>query len=156
MHKLIAPLVALALIATGVASAAAPRHKAKRTSGVIFASLTHSGAGGLFYADGDLKDKLLGRGAIIFRVRASADTGDTAVVRSKSVTIYTTRGSLRGTGRAVQTSQGTGPDATATVRDGEFSLTKGTGAYRGHTLKGTFSGDFKDGVYKFTYKGVYR
>jgi hypothetical protein len=156
MHKLIAPLVALALTATGVASAAAPRHKAKRTSGVIFASLTHSGAGGLFYADGDFKDKLLGRGAIIYRVRAGAGSQNSVTITSKRVTIYTTRGSLRGTGRAVQTSQGTGSDATATVRDGKFSLTKGTGAYRGHTFKGTFSGHFKDGVYKFTYNGVYR
>jgi hypothetical protein len=156
MRKLIAPVVALALTATGVASAAGPKHKAKRTSGVIYASLTHPGAGGLAYADGDFKDKRLGRGAIIYRVRASAGPENSVAITSKSVTIYTTKGSLRGTARAVQTSKGTGSDLTSTVRDGTFNLTKGTGAYAGHTLKGSFSGNFKDGVYRFTYKGVLR
>jgi hypothetical protein len=42
------------------------------------------------------------------------------------------------------------------VKNGTFTLTKGTGAYRGHTLKGTFGGPQKAGVWTFTYKAVYR
>jgi hypothetical protein len=39
---------------------------------------------------------------------------------------------------------------------GTFSLTKGTVAYKGHTLKGTLGGPVKHSVYTFTYKAVYR
>jgi hypothetical protein len=157
MRKLIALLAVATVGFAGVAVAAKPRAKAKRTSGDIYASLTHS-VGGLFYADGDFRDKLLGRGAIIYRVRASTGSEPGSVlIKSPSVTIYTKRGSLSGTGQATQTTVGTGPTAKITVSKGTFNLTKGTGAYKGHTLKGTFGGtQDAQGVYHFTYKGTYR
>jgi hypothetical protein len=155
MRKLIALLAVATVGLTGVAVAAKP--KGKKTSGDIYASLTHLGPGGLFYADGDFKDKLLGRGAIVYRVRASAGTAPGSVlIKSPEVTTYTKRGSLTGTGQATQTTQGTGASQKVTVSKGTFKLTKGTGAYKGHTFRGTFSGDLADGVYHFTYKGTYR
>ena len=90
-------------------------------------------------------------------MRASAGPEQGSVlVRSPKVTIYTTKGSLTGRGQATQITQGTGDTATTVVRDGTFNLTRGTGAYRGHRLRGTFSGEFTDGVYHFTYNGTYR
>jgi hypothetical protein len=155
MRKLIALFAVATIGLTGVALAAKP--KAKKTSGVIYAGVTHPGAGGLLYVGGDFKDKLLGRGAIIYRVRASAGSQPgSVIVKSPEVTIYTRRGSLTGAGQATQTMQGTGASQKVTVSKGTFKLTKGTGAYKGHSLRGTFGGTLTDGVYHFTYKGTYR
>jgi hypothetical protein len=155
MRKLIALLAIATVGLSGAAVAAKP--KAKKTSGDIYASLTHPGPGGLFYADGDFKDKLFGRGAIIYRVRASSGSAPgSLLIKSPEVTIYTKRGSLTGTGQALQTTEGTGDAQKVTVSKGTFKFVKGTGVYKGHTLRGTFSGDLTDGVYHFKYKGTYR
>jgi len=42
------------------------------------------------------------------------------------------------------------------VNDGTFSLTKGTGAYKGHSFKGTFEGTGDGGYYEFTFEGKYK
>ena len=55
------------------------------------------------------------------------------LVKADKITIFTTKGSLTGTGQAVQTFNS---DGTATISDGTFKLTKGTGAYKGHKLTG--------------------
>lgn len=156
MRTLIAVFLALGLIGAGAASADPTGHQARRTSGTVHASLIHPGPGGLYYADGDFQDSLLGRGAIIYRVRADMGPQNSVLVKSPSVTLYTRRGSMTGTAQAVQTNQGTGPDAPAVISDGRFRLTRGTGAYRGHRYTGTFSGTLANGVYTFTYRGTYR
>jgi hypothetical protein len=142
-------ITALAVSFTGVAAA----KPAKSTSGVVYASANHA-EGSDLYVSGDLKDKLLGRGAIVYIVQAeSGPTPGSVLVQAKKITIFTTKGSLSGTGQATQTFN---PDGSGTVSDGTFKLTKGTGAYEGHTLKGTFSGSFLDGVYTFDYTGKYK
>jgi hypothetical protein len=150
MKKLIAVIAILALSLTGAAFAA---KKAKQTSGVVYAGATHAEGQDLFLS-GDFKDKLLGRGAIVYITQVtSAQQAGVYNVAAKSVTLYTTKGTLTGTGSAVQTIH---DDGTSDVTNGKASFTKGTGAYKGHSLKVTFSGPFKSGVYTFTYQGTYK
>jgi hypothetical protein len=72
-------------------------------------------------------------------------------VSAKKITLYTTKGSLVGKGSATQVFN---QDGSSEVKDGTFSLTKGTGAFKGHTFKGTFSGPYNSGVYTFNYKAT--
>jgi hypothetical protein len=148
MRKLIGLAALLALLVSGVALGAASR----KGSGVVYASVTHA-EGKDLYVSGDIKDKILGRGAIVYLTNVSSGPQQGSVlVKAKKITIYTATGTLTGTGSATQTTAG---DKT-TVSDGKFSLTKGTGTLKGHTYKGTFIGDLTNGVYKFTYTGTYR
>ncbi len=135
------------------APALAGAKPAKSTSGVIYAGANHA-EGSDIYVSGDFKDKLLGRGAIVYVVQAeSGPAPDSVLVKADKITIYTTKGSLTGAGQAVQTFH---PDGTSTISDGTFKLTKGTGAYKGHKLSGDFTGTFTDGVYTFDYTGKYK
>ncbi len=144
-------LVAAAVVGVSGVAVAKP---ARSTSGVIYASANHV-EGTDLYVSGDFKDKLLGRGAIVYIVQASSGPAPGSVlVTANKITIYTTKGSLTGTGQATQTFN---TDGTATISDGTFKLTKGTGAYEGHTLKGTFTGtQGTDFVYTFNYTGKYK
>jgi hypothetical protein len=145
-------LAAGAVLAVGTSGVAAAATTGQHTHGVAYVGVTHT-EGKNLYISGDFKDSLFGRGAIVYitRVGGSSKPG-TVHVLSPQVTLYTRAGSLQGTGAAdeVITSSST------TVKNGTFFLTKGTGAYKGHTFKGTFSGPLTQGVYTFTYSGVYR
>jgi hypothetical protein len=142
-------VVALVLAFASVATAATSR----KTSGTAWVSVTHQ-EGQTLWVAGDIKDKLLGRGAIVYQttVASGPQTGE-FLVTAKKVTVYYANGTLSGTGKATQV---VAPDGTTTVKDGSVSLTKGTGKLKGHRLKATFSGPFKDGVYTFTYSGTYK
>lgn len=141
----------LAVCISGVALAK-PGKKARDTSGVIYAGITHI-EGDNLYVSGDFKDKLLGRGAIVYVVNVSAGDPGSLLLTAKRITIYTRRGSLRGKGQATETIN---LDGTHTISDGSFNLRRGTGAYKGHRLKGSFDGLFEDGAYTFDYVGKYR
>jgi hypothetical protein len=145
-------VAAAALLAVGVSGVAAAATKEEHTHGVAWVTITHA-VGQDHYIAGDFKDSKLGSGAIVYVSHVSAtSTPGTFHVDAIKITLYTARGSLQGTGA--------GDDvitpSSATVTNGTFSLTKGTGAYKGHTFKGTFGGPATQGVYKFTYKAVYR
>jgi hypothetical protein len=150
MKRLLVALTLLALSVSGVAMAAGS--KGKKTSGVVYAGATHAESQLLFVA-GDINDKLLGRGAIVYITKLRADQPGTFVITAKKITIYTSKGSLTGTGKATQV---TADNGDTKVKNGTFKLTKGTGAYKGHTLNGKFGGPLQDGVYKFNYTGTYR
>jgi hypothetical protein len=140
-------VVALALPAAALAA------KARKTSGTAWVSANHT-EGANLYVSGDIKDKLLGRGAIVYVVKAQPTSQPgTVLVKASRVTVFLPGGSLSGTGQATQTLN---PDGTATVTNGSFTLTKGTGAYKGRRLTGSFGGPFKDGTYTFTYKATYK
>ena len=126
---------------------------ARDTSGVVYAGFTHI-EGSDVYVSGDFKDKILGRGAIVYvtQVQTGPEVG-TVLVEARKITIYTKRGSLSGSGQATQTIYA---DGNGAVTDGTFKLTKGTGKLKGHKLKGTFEGPFEDGVYTFDYTGTYK
>lgn len=143
---LLVPALILAISAVAIAA------KAKHTSGTVYAGVTHS-EGDDLYVSGDFKDKLLGRGAIVYVTRIGSGDPGTIHVTARKITIYTKRGSLTGKGEADETLN---PDGTGTISNGSFSLTKGTGAYADHKFKGTFDGTYEDGVYTFPYKGTYK
>ena len=149
MRKLMFLSMVLAVSITAVASAA----KSQKTSGVAYVGVTHA-EGSDLYVSGDFKDDLLGRGAIVYVTQVSSGPEpDSVLIEARQITIYTKKGSLTGDGEAVQT---TSPDGTSTISDGNFNLTKGTGAYKGHSLKGTLDGTFEDGVYTFNYDARYK
>jgi hypothetical protein len=138
----------LCLTAASVAQAAT-----KKDSGTAWVGVTHS-EGSDLYVGGDIKDKILGRGAIVYvTALTSGPEPSTVVISAKKITVYTPKGTLVGTGKATQTNN---PDGTATLSDGTFNLTKGTGKLKGHKLKGTFTGTFTDGVYTLSYSGTYK
>lgn len=148
-------LLTALVLAVGVSGAAlAKPHKKPRkvhnTTGIAYVTGTHT-EGDDGYVSGDFKDSYLGRGALVYVVNVGAgpDPG-TIRLTAKRITFYTKRGSLSGTGSATVS----GNDVT----DGVFKLTKGTGRYRGHTFKGTFSGSYSDeaGVYTFNEKGRFK
>jgi hypothetical protein len=121
-------------------------------SGVVYAAPLHT-EGKDLYVGGDIKDKILGRGAIIYITRISAGQEQgTFHVTARKITAYFPNGTLSGTGSADQTISG----STVTVKNGVANLTTGTGKLKGHSLKVKFSGDQKNNVYKFTYKGTYK
>ena len=145
-------IASVALLVVGASGVAAAATKAEHTHGTAWVGITHS-EGKKLYISGDFKDSKLGRGAIVYltRLGGSSKPGTIHVTATK-VTLYTASGSLQGTGSADEVITPT----STTVKNGTFSLTKGTGAYKGHTFKGKFSGPFSQGVYTFTYKAVYR
>jgi hypothetical protein len=152
MKKLLAVLTIFALSVTGAAFAAS---KAKQTHGVAYVGVTHTENNNKdLYVSGDFNDNVLGRGAIVYvtNVTSGTQTG-TYNVNAKRVTIYTTKGTLTGTGGGLETIH---QDGTSDVTNGKFNLTKGTGTYKGHTFKGTFSGPLKSGVFTFTYNATYK
>jgi hypothetical protein len=140
----------MALAVSGVAFGAT---KGKKTSGVAYVGVTHAEGKNLFVS-GDFKDKLLGRGGIVYitNVTSGGQPGE-FTVKAKNITIYTNKGSMSGTGSATETIH---QDGSADVKDGKFTLNKGTGLYKGHTFKGTFAGPQTNGVYKFSYDAVYK
>lgn len=142
-------VTAVGLGLLGGAASAAP---AKKTTGTVYASGTHV-EGKDLYVSGDFKDSLLGRGAIVYVTQPNVSDDGSVHVVAREITIYTTKGSLRGSGEADQTFNA---DGSSDVTGGTFSLTKGTGAYKGHEFSGKFDGTFEDGVYTFKYKGIYK
>jgi hypothetical protein len=145
-------LAVVAVLAVGASGVAAAATNGRHTRGVAYVGVTHT-EGKDLYISGDFKDSLLGRGAIVYitRVGGASKPGTIHVV-SRRVTLYTTAGSLQGTGAADEVIT----SSSVTVKNGTFSLTKGTGAYKGHTFKGKFGGPQRQGVYTFTYRAVYR
>ena len=153
MKKLLVVLSILALSVSGVAMAAG-KNKAKPTSGVAYAGVTHA-EGKDLYVSGDFVDKVLGHGGIVYVTNVSnGEEQGEFKVDARKITIYTLKGSLTGKGSATQVIH---DDGTVEVKDGVFTLNKGTGKYKGHTFKGTFAGpQSAQGLYTFNYKGTYK
>jgi hypothetical protein len=149
MKRIIAVLTAAALLAA--AGVAVAKVRTGATSGTVWVAPTHS-EGKDLYVSGDLKDRRLGRGAIVYVTGVAAREDGAFQVTARRVTAYFDGGSISGTGKAVQRIEG----ERITVSDGSFTLTKGTGALKGRRMVGTFSGEQRDGVYRFTYKGSIR
>jgi len=137
------------------AVAAAPQPAGKPDSGTIHAATTYN-SGGSQYAAGNVSDKMFGSGAVTYALKVSAvpNKAGTFNLTSKPVTQWFAGGSLSGTVKATLVVDANA-NATAT---GTVSLTKGTGTYKHHSFKGTFSGTGKvgTGVYTFHYTGTYR
>jgi hypothetical protein len=145
----------LTLVAALVLGLAAVAHaaKAQKTNGTAYVGVTHT-EGSTVFVSGDFKDDVLGSGAIVYQTTVGTGPEPESIkIDARKVTIYTKKGSLSGTGSAVQTNN---PDGTSVLTDGEFNLTKGTGAYKGRSLKGTFDGTYADGVYTYDYEATFK
>jgi hypothetical protein len=147
-------VVVCALLAMGATALAATGKKGKADSGIQHVAITHS-SGGFNYSAGDGTDKLLGATAVTYKLKILNSGAGTFKVTAKPVVLYTATGTLRGTGSATVTADAKG---NATVTNGKLRLTKGTGAQKGHSFIGTFSGtgSVVTGAYTFHYKGTYK
>jgi hypothetical protein len=155
LSAIVGVICAVALTAMGAtALAAAKKPKGKADSGTSFVGTTHT-SGNTDYTAGAGPDKLFGQVAVTYQNKVLPGTPGTLKVTAKPVVLYTSTGTLRGSGSATLT---IGAGGNATVTNGKLNLTKGTGALKGHTWVGTFtgSGNVVTGQYVFHYKGKYR
>ena len=147
----IASILTIGLLAAFVAGAGATT-AGKKDSGTAYASVVHT-SGTTEFVAGYTFDKLFGRTATTYVTSVRpAGTPGTVTVTARKVTLYTPTGSLVGTGSALDNG------ITGAITQGKLNLTKGTGAQKGHSFKGTFTGsyDAKSGIFTFNYKGLYR
>ncbi len=143
-------------IAVGAATVGA-KGTAKRTSGTIWISQVPRKVTGLIPVAGQVKDEVLGEGAVTFNVKAVPRKTGGVDVTVVGVTLWTPTGTLRGTGSALLTIKSIKTTAS-TVSNGKLTLNKGTGSLKGHSLTAKFTGaGFASGVYfTFKYSGTYR
>lgn len=140
--------VSAAGLAAGVAGSAGAATSGKKDSGTSYVAIVHQ-KGSVAYAAGYSVDKLFKQAALTYQITAAPGTTGTVKVTAKKVIEYTSTGSLIGTATAVESL------ATGKITKGKLKLTKGTGALKGHTFTGTFTGSYnaKTGVYTFHYAG---
>jgi hypothetical protein len=146
----IGSVLSIGLIATLMASASA-KPAGIKDHGTSYVSIVHQ-KGKILYAAGYVFDKHFGRVANTYVTTVTPGTTGTVIVTVIPVTLYTAKGSLFGTGKAVQNL------ATGAVTNGKLNLTHGTGGLKGHSFRGTVAGAFDSttGVYTFMYSGIYK
>jgi hypothetical protein len=143
-----------ALIAVGAGTVGAAAHSSsKSVKGKAWVAVTHQVGSTLFIA-GNTADNVFGNGATTYVSKTRSSMG-AVTVTAKTVTLFTSKGSLTGTGSATVTPTSA---TTATVTNGKLKLTKGTGSLKGHSFIGTFtgSGNPTSSEYLFNYKGTYK
>jgi len=128
------------------------RARVKPDSGIAYLGITRISSSGIEYAAGNDYDRFLGTGASTFAIKARAD--NTGIhVTAEPMVLYSAAGSLTGTatGKASVTASGE-------TLAGNFALTHGRGAQRGHSFTGTFTAvsDKTLRFFTFNYKGTYR
>lgn len=109
-NLLVPTVLALGLTANVAFGSSLKQH----TTGTVYASANHE-EGSDLYVSGDLKDSVLRREAIVYVTTVSADGTGSLLVKAKRITIYTTRGSIRGKGQATQRSTPTEPAPSPTA-----------------------------------------
>jgi hypothetical protein len=136
-----------ALVSTTAVGATAGR----KDTGVAYVAITHQ-VGSTLYAAGDTADKVLGSGAVTYTLKAGAVKG--AIKQHGSVTVWNVNGSLTGKVAGTETTTSSGSVTEA----GTLDLNKGTGADKGHSFVGTFTGTGKTvtGPFVFHTKGIYK
>jgi len=153
---IVSMLVAVALLVLGTSAlAAAGKSKGKPDGGPIFFAITHT-SGGFEYSAGDGTDRILGPDAVTYKIKPLPTSTGAIKVAIPKTTVWVSNGTLSGTASA--TLNVTDAKGDATVSNGKFSLTRGTGGQKGHTYTGTFSGkgNVMSGVYAITIKGTYK
>lgn len=140
------------VIALG-AGAVGAKSAGRKDSGVIYFAITHN-KGGKQYAAGNSIDKLFGDGAVTFVNKISTANG-TIKITTKPVVTYYKDGTLSGVATSTVTP---GQNGAVTISNGKIKETTATGAQKGHSLVGTFSGtgNTTTGLYTIHYKGTYR
>jgi hypothetical protein len=158
-----AGVVAALAIIVAVASAAAGAIAAsggggRKTSGTAYLASTPRTTPGLVYYAGFNSDKVLGQGAVTYTIKPTSATSGTITATAKKVTLWTSNGTLSGTGTATLHITNQPKAGDDTVTNGKIKLTHGTGGQAGHSLVATLtgSGNIVSGQYVFHYKGTYK
>ena len=149
----VAGLAALVVSAVSVATVGATS-AGKVDSGTAYVAVTHS-VGSTLYAAGNTTDKLLGSGAVTYMIKAgTGTTPGTIKITATRVTVFTATGTVYGTSVGTET---TNSDGTVSLQ-GTLTLNHGTGAQKGHSFLGTFTGTGKtaSGPFVFHTKGHYK
>jgi hypothetical protein len=131
----------------------------QKTSGTAYIGPTPKSSKNLLYDAGFNVDKVLGNGAITYTIKPLASTKPgTLTAKAQKVTLWTSTGSLTGTGTATVTITNKPDQGDATVSGGKLKLNRGSGGQAGHSLVATFSGkgNVDSGQYIFKYKGTYK
>lgn len=92
-----------------------------------------------------------GNGAVVQRIAVTSITGSTATTKA-TFTIFTTKGTLKGTGRSTRTTQ---PDGTVSI-SASRTITGGTGAYQGARGRVTVTGTTRNGITTSHWVGTVR
>lgn len=154
--RAIAAVVASAIVLAAAGSAlGAGSGKGRKSTGTVYLATTHLGKG-FVWAAGNTFDKVLGNGAVSYKVKVSAGSGaGTFQFSVRRAHVFTATGSFVGKVTATQTIDKNG---NATISNGRFSFTKGFGSLKGHSYKGTFtgSGSAVTGRYTIQTKGIYK
>jgi hypothetical protein len=152
---LAAAVAACAGTATIVGTAGAAS-QGKSTSGKFYIGINPQVKTGIEYVAGQGVDKVLGPDAITFTIKPLPGTSGKILAKAIKVTLWTSGGTLTGTGSAMLDITNSPKAGDATASGGVVSLTKGTGALKGHSFKATFagSGNIGTGEYVFSYKGT--
>ncbi|HET9103726.1 MAG TPA: hypothetical protein VFN55_10270 [Solirubrobacteraceae bacterium] len=129
----------VALITTGALAASrtgAPTYTFQ-DSGTIFASINNANAKGTQFTSGNVFSRHFGHCAITYDLSLlPSNAPGTISVKATRVVLYTTRGSLSGTGTATLVIHGD----TQQITKGTLSLDHGAGSMKGYTYDGTFTG----------------
>jgi hypothetical protein len=146
-----------ALIAFGAAGVGA-KSSGKADSGTLWFASSPRSTSSLLYVGGQDADKVLGAGAVTFTIKPTVNPSGTITVKVLSATLWSSTGSLNGKGSALLTITNKPAMGDSTVSKGKASLTKGTGALKGHSLTITFtgSGQVSGALYTLHYKGTYK
>src|SRR5947209_779601 len=155
----VAALAIMVAVASATAGAiAAGGGSARQTSGTAYLAATPRTSKGLVYYAGFNTDKVLGQGAATYTIKPTGARSGSIIATAKKVTLWTSNGTLSGTGTAtlhITNKPNSGDD---TVTGGKIRLTHGTGGQAGHSIVGTFTGkgNIGTGEYVFHYKGTYK
>ncbi len=146
-------LVAVAVGAIGVSTVGA-KSAGKADKGTVEIGET-SVKGSVHYEAGSFTDKLFKNGAVTFTTTLSVKPGGVVHFDSKKLTFWTPTGALTG---HVSADIHAASVTSATVTNGKISLTKGSGAQKGHSLVGTFTGvgNPRSTEYQFAFKATYK
>jgi hypothetical protein len=147
----IAVLSGCAAIGVAATAVGAPG-SGKPDSGTAYLAIVHQ-SGKTLYVSGYDFDKLFGQTGVSFVATAGPGKPGTVKVTGRKVTLYTSTGTLVGTGTATEVVTAT----SVTIKDGKLKLTHGTGGQAGHSLTATFTGsqDTKTGILTYHYKALY-
>lgn len=144
-----AAAVSVIAVASGTAATAGRADKA-----TSYVAVTHQ-VGSNYYAAGETSDTVLGNGAVTYTIKAGTGTKPgTISITANRVTEFTPTGSLYGGAAGTETTSAAG----SVTLTGTLTLIHGTGAQKGHSFVGKFTGTGTGplGPFVFHVTGKYR
>jgi hypothetical protein len=143
---------ALGLTVVGVATVGA-KSAGKPDTGTAWVAVTRT-VGSTLYLAGNTTDKVLGKGAVTYKVKAGTGTKPGTIKTSGTITVFTTTGSLSGSVQGTVTTT----SSRSVTETGKLDLSHGSGGQTGHTYVGTYTGTGASatGPFVFHTKATYK